>query len=207
MSDSGAPKRKRLSDILRGNQQQEIEKLWNETEAAADLGPLPRGEYLAEVHSIEATEAQTGTPGVTLTFRIIEGEYKGRRIWHTVWITKNALKFAKRDLAKLGIREFAQADQPLKARIICKLDLVLKTDDKDRKKNEVRNFDVKRLEPLQTDPFAEEPPVDKGDAWEPPGRAGDEMFPPEGDDNMGPYREGLLTCTQRCYTASESSGR
>jgi hypothetical protein len=183
------PSRKRLTDILHGSSPDALKKAWTETEAAPDMGPIPGGEYVAEVFAGELSESRSGTPGCKVTFRIIEGDYRGRRVWLDLWLTPDALRYTKRDLLKLGVTDLEQLDKPMPKGIVCKLDVVLRTDDRGKKKNEVRTFEVLRIEPPKPDPFAVDPEDNRGDAWEPPAR-GDTLFPVNGVADAGPYQEG-----------------
>src|SRR5262245_35874352 len=94
--------RRKLSDILRpDNGRDALEKSWAATEAAGDFAPLPPGEYACRLVSGELFNAKSGTPGYKICFEVAEGEHAGRRVWHDVWLTAQALPMAKRDLAKL----------------------------------------------------------------------------------------------------------
>jgi hypothetical protein len=58
-------------------------RLWDKTEAAGDLAPLPAGEYIAHVIGGELfTSQEKGTPGYKLAFRVCEGEHVGRLSVH-----------------------------------------------------------------------------------------------------------------------------
>ena len=81
-----------------------VSRQWKKTAAAADFAPLPPGEYVAHITGGELYASKTkGTPGYKLSFKVIEGEFAGRRFWHDLWLTPAALPMAKRDLAKLGV--------------------------------------------------------------------------------------------------------
>ena len=107
--------RKKLSDILRGDFRNKLQKAWDDTKAADDFGaPLPAGEYIARIADGNATTARTtGTPGYKLTFKVLDGDHAGRLFWHDVWLTDAALPMAKRDLGKIGVTSLDQLDQPL----------------------------------------------------------------------------------------------
>jgi hypothetical protein len=170
------PERRKLTDILRGNDRDDLARAWDQTEAAADLGPLPRGQYIATILSGEPTTSRKDTPGYKLTFQVLEGDYAGRRFWHDLWLTKAALPMTKRDLLKLGVRSLDQLDRPLPQGIRCHVRLTLQRDDDGGERNRVQSFEVVGIDP--PDPFA---PADdaaaddadgaeegRGDAWEPP---------------------------------------
>lgn len=155
MSDHHNPKRK-LRDILAGNTD-DIRRQWDQTEAAAEYGPLPGGTYEAHVDRIELHNAKTGTPGAKLVFKVADGEHAGRLIWHDCWITPAALPQTKRDLAKLGIMSMDQLESKTipPGRIRCAVRLALRTEDDGTQRNRVIRFDVLRVDdPPPPDPFA-----------------------------------------------------
>lgn len=146
--------RKSLSEILAGagKDTDALEKAWGETQAATDFGPLPKGDYEAVVTHGELFAARTGTPGYKLTFEVCEGDFKGRKFWHDLYLTPAALPIAKRDLAKIGITELQQLERPLPARFRCQVKIALRREDDGSERNRVTHFDCSGLE--APDPFA-----------------------------------------------------
>lgn len=142
---------RKLSEILRkANTSSGIESLWGSTKAASDYGPLPTGEYTANIVAGEAIEGRTnGTPGYRLTFVVVDGDFSGRRFWLDLWFTEKALPQAKRDLAKIGVTELEQLDKPLPAVFRCTVKLGLRRDD-EYEVNHVRRFEV--LEAIRREP-------------------------------------------------------
>ena len=147
-------KRKKLADILRESSRDVIEKAWSDTQAAKETGPLPAGEYVAKIIAGELFESRHGTPGYKLTFRVVEGDYVGRRFWAEVWLTPAALPMAKRDLAKLEINSLDQLEKPLPQGIRCNVKLALRRDDYGNEHNRVQLFTVIGIDPPEVDPFA-----------------------------------------------------
>ncbi len=153
-----------LSDLLTpnggdGNLPADLQQLWQTTEAARELKPLPAGTYEAVLESTAMTSSRRGTPAVRLVFRIEAGEHAGRRLRYDAWLTPRAMGFAKRDLAKLGIASLDQIGRPLPGTIVCKLRVALRRDDGGQEFNRINNFDVTRVDPLtlpERDPFAPE---------------------------------------------------
>jgi hypothetical protein len=128
---------------------------FDNTVAADDLGPLPRGTYVAVVSKFERTTAKTGTTGYTVTFTVIEGAHTGRRLWRTLYNTPAARPYTKRDLLKLGIDSAAKLDAPFPAnRLVCKVVAVVRKDDDGIEKTEVKEFTVLRVQEPTADPFA-----------------------------------------------------
>ena len=145
--------RKSLSDILAGNQSStDLSKAFDSTAAAGEYAPLPKGQYHAVITNGQLFTARTGTPGYKLTFEVLDGDHKGRKFWHDLWLTPAAMSHAKRDLAKLGITSLRQLDYPLPARFLCDVKLVLKRNDGGDEYNQVKSFDVTGVE--APDPFA-----------------------------------------------------
>src|SRR4051794_20028649 len=95
--------RKRLSDIING-ESASFQAAWDETEAAADPTPIPKGEYLLLVLSgMPFNSRGKNTPAYRLEFQVADGPYAGRRLRHDIWLTRDAMAMSKRDLAKFGI--------------------------------------------------------------------------------------------------------
>ncbi len=146
----------RLTDIVsNGSGDDHLKKLYEDTEAAGEIGPLPKGEYIAHIVSGELERSRTsGTPGYKLTFRVIEGNCTGRRFWLDCWLTPAALPQTKRDLTKLGIVKLEQLESPLPRFIRCKCKLALRQDDDGTERNRVTSFEVIRIDKPEDDPFA-----------------------------------------------------
>ena len=145
---------KSLSDILHENFDS-VKATWNSTNPAEDFGPIPKGTYAADLVSGELFQSEQGTPGYKMVFEIAEGEYRGRKVWHDLWLTAAAIPMAKRDLGKLGIMEIDQLDQPLPAVFICRIKVSLRKDDTGDEFNKVRSFEVLRVKQREKDAFDE----------------------------------------------------
>jgi hypothetical protein len=146
---------RKLSDILSNGAAHNLCQQWKETEAAVEFEALPTGEYVAHIIAGECINGRTNnTPGYRLTFRVLEGPYNGRQLWHDIWLTAAALPMAKRDLAKVGVNALEELDRPLPARIRCRVMLALWRDDNGAQFNRVRRFDVICIDTPEQDPFA-----------------------------------------------------
>lgn len=166
--------RRSLSDILpaASGGGDDILDRFDTTAAADDLGPLPRGTYIAVAVSGGLTTATTGTSGYTVEFRVMEGDHTGRRVWKTWYLTQAALPYSKRDLAKLGLDSKAKLTAPFPAeRLVCKLVLTVRTRDDGTAANEVKDVSVVRVQEPVADPFAP-PDLDRADP-----QTGDTDFP------------------------------
>lgn len=145
--------RKRLSDILHGQSRDALAKQWHNTEAAKDLEPLPKGEYVFRILSGELFTSKQGTPGYKLVLEVTEGEQEGRRCWHDVWLTQAALPLAKRDLGKIGVTDLEQLERPLPAGILVRAKVALRKNDDGSENNRIVRFEPAGIE--------------QGDAYEP----------------------------------------
>jgi hypothetical protein len=134
--------RKSLVDVLTGTSRDELARQFSETEAAGDMLPVPRGTYRCRVVDGELVTSKGGTPGYSLTFGVDAGEHKGRKLWHTAWLTPAALPMTKRDLAKLGVTSLDMLDRPLPLGIVCDVKVVLRVDDDGVERNRVVSFVV-----------------------------------------------------------------
>jgi hypothetical protein len=150
------PPRKSLVDVLNGTSRAELARQFDEAEAAGDMLPLPRGTYRARVTDGELVTSKSGTPGYTLTFIVTDGEHKGRKLWHTAWLTQAALPMTKRDLAKLGVTSLDMLERPLPTGFVCDVKVVLRVDDDGVERNRVVSFDVVDVlaDPTADDDFA-----------------------------------------------------
>lgn len=145
-----------LSDILAAGGGDNIRDLWDSTDAAGELGPLPPGEYTADIIGGELETSRTkSTPGYKMTFAVVEPDgFAGRRFWHDCWLTPAALPQTKRDLAKIGVQSLDQLERPLPARIRCRVKLALRRDDDGNERNRVRTFEVIGIVEPERDAFA-----------------------------------------------------
>jgi hypothetical protein len=151
--------RKKLSDILQQNADRDtLASLWKTTAAAAEFAPLPIGEYTFRIVAGELSASKRGTPGYKLTLEVTEGEFEGRCVWHDFWLTPAALPMTKRDLAKIGVQNLEQLEQPLPPGILLKGKLGLKTEDDGTERNRLTRFEFIGIE--------------KGDAFEPTDEGG-----------------------------------
>jgi len=152
--------RKRLSDILPRADRENLDRLWETTEAADDLGPLPAGTYSCRIADGALFTAKSGTPGYKIAFEIIDGDHTGRRAWHDVWLTPAAMGMAKRDLIKIGITHPDQLERPLPRGMLETVKLALRRDDNGTEFNRVKDFKITGIEAIESDPFA---PTDASD--------------------------------------------
>ena len=142
---------------------------------AGEFRPVPRGVYVCHATKGELESSRSkSTPGYKVEFTVIDGDFKGRKLWLDCWLTPAALPQSKRDLAKLGITSPAQMEQPLPKWIRCHITAVVRRDDDGIERNKVPTFDAVGIDQPEADAFAPKPP---GEAAEPPSEA-DTYFDP-----------------------------
>jgi hypothetical protein len=107
--------------------------------------------------------SKSGNPGYSLAFTVSDGEHKGRKVWHTAWLTPAAMPMTKRDLAKLGVTSLDMLEQPLPAGFVCSVKVALRVDDDGVERNRVVSFNVVELlnDPTADADFASPPPLGK----------------------------------------------
>lgn len=174
-------KSKSLSDIVHGNERDSLARAWDETEAATSFDPLPTGTYEARVVSGELINSKSGTPGFEMKFRVLEGEFKDRLFWTTLWLTPAALPMAKRDLAKLGVTALEQLERPIPPGIRVRLKVALRKDDNGAEYNRVKAFEVLGVDSIEDEAFPPHEVDDQGD--EPNVAEDDEPEPPDQDSS------------------------
>ena len=141
---------RKLSDILNGQSREELARLFDETEAAPDFAPVPAGTYEVDLVHGELCQSQKGTTGYTLHLVVADGEFKGRKIWHTLWISEKAVRFSKRDLKKFGIHSLSQCEQPVPRGIYCTISVVVHTEDDGSTRNNVTKIEGGGIRPDPT---------------------------------------------------------
>lgn len=135
-------KPKKFSEIVQ-DERAELTAEFAKAAPASELEPLPRGVYRCVLEAGELTETtRNQTLNVQLTFRVIDGQYAGRRFWHAIWVTPAAMGMAKRDLAKLGVSSLEQLDGGIAGGHECEVHLSLRKDDAGDEYNRVRKFTV-----------------------------------------------------------------
>jgi hypothetical protein len=156
--------RKSLVDVLNGGAaRDELARQFDEAEAAGDMLPLPRGTYRCRLTDGELVTSKGGTPGYTLSFAVDDGEHKGRKVWHTAWLTPAAMPMTKRDLLKLGVKTLDVLERPLPAGFVCDVKVALRADDDGVERNRVVSFTVVEVlvDPTGDTDFASPMPADK----------------------------------------------
>lgn len=144
----------RLTELLAGSGQPDLTAQWDSTDAAAERELLPPGTYRCSVVRGElGKHPKTQTPRYSIAFEVSDGPHAGQTIYHDAWLTPAALPQTKRDLAKLGVVDVSQLEQPVPPGIVCDVVVVVRTSDGGDQRNAVRRFDfVRRDDDAMDDP-------------------------------------------------------
>ncbi len=157
-----------------------LKQSWANTQAAA-YDPLPPGIYRCLVAEGRLFNSQSnGTPGYKLILQVLDGPHAGRRLWHDIWLTPDAMARAKYELGEFGITDLDQLEQPLPVGLIVEVVVTLRTGDDGLHYNKIRSLKAippaapvndfarrRRPTPRRTEPRADD--IDPGSAsasWE-----------------------------------------
>jgi hypothetical protein len=85
---------------------------WKEAQPAEEgsFDPIPPGNYDCIVVDAKLTESMSGNIGLNVQFEVLNGEYEGRYIYHTFWVTSKNIPYVKRDMGILGYSPNSAAD-------------------------------------------------------------------------------------------------
>lgn len=67
-----------------------------------NFDPVPAGDYLVEIEKFEETTSTSGNQMIKATFKIVEGEYEGRKIFDNYVLNQNSLWKLKSLFVALG---------------------------------------------------------------------------------------------------------
>ena len=143
-----------LREILSKNDRKAIEDTWASTSAAEDYSPIPRGNYNAKLLKLKTGQIPNGKPYVKQIFQIEDGEFCGRRVQMTLWLTTPAMPYTKRELSKIKILQLEELENPIPKHFICRIYVVKEKQNDGREFNNVKSFNVLSFEPEEADPFA-----------------------------------------------------
>ncbi len=103
---------------------------------------MPAGTYRTKVVASELRTSRNETPAYTLQHEIVQGEHVGRILYQDFWLTKKALPMSKRDLAKFQIGNPSQLEKPIPKFFVCRVKVVLRTSDVQRRVEPDCKFEV-----------------------------------------------------------------
>ena len=122
----------------------------NTVEPNVAFEPVPAGKYIAVIIDSELKATKSGNGQfLELTFEIIEGEYKGRKVWDRLNIdnpSQKTVEIARRNLSAIcrAVNVMQPQDSvdlhnlPLEINVKCK-----KRDDSDEISNEIKGYATK----------------------------------------------------------------
>jgi hypothetical protein len=156
-------RRPRLGEIARGGVEGvlALKGAWANTQASAS-DPLPPGSYKCLAAEGRLFNSQSNsTPGYKLVLQVLDGPHAGRRLWHDLWLTPDALARTKYELGELGITDLDQLEEPLPVGRIVEVVVARRLGDDGLPFNKVRS--IKAISPAApVDDFA--PPPEAGTA-------------------------------------------
>jgi hypothetical protein len=129
-------------DIVRGNID-DLQQAFDESVRTGGRSVIPAGTYRCLVVEGRLDRARTGTGTFKITFEVVEGPHTGRKVWHDIWLTPDALRVSGHELAQLGfqsIRELGERSLPVE--MLATVTVVVRVDDDGTERNRVRSFKV-----------------------------------------------------------------
>jgi len=100
-----------------------------EKEEIIEFDEIPDGKYNVNVDKVELSESKAGKPMLKWTFKIIAGDFKGRKMWKYNMIEAEKLSWLKKDLAKAGMKlaKLSELEGQLESLLDTKLEITKKT--------------------------------------------------------------------------------
>jgi hypothetical protein len=155
----------KLRNIIAAAGEKSLAAAWGQTAKANEFGVLPVDWYVCHITEGKNHSSRKGTLAYVLTFQVIEGPYKDRKVWLELWITAAAAPSTKRDLEKLGVPVNDLATMldwldthELPQGIRCKVRLGLRNDSDDGvPRNRVLSFEVLGHDAPPANPFPPAP--------------------------------------------------
>jgi hypothetical protein len=68
-----------------------------------DMAPVPAGVYKVQVSDVKDEVSKNDNPMLVWEVQIIDGDFKGRKLWTRTVLTPKSLWFLKRVLSALGV--------------------------------------------------------------------------------------------------------
>src|SRR5207248_2208729 len=105
---------------------------FDNAEPAPDFQPLPAGVFPAKIVSGSLTQTKKGADCYRMTFEVVEGEQRGRRVTRTWVFSERAVAYAKRDLKEFGLlnsNHLLEPFPPPGVEIFCRLIIALQRGD------------------------------------------------------------------------------
>jgi hypothetical protein len=97
---------------------------------ATELQPLPNGDYKVAIMESEMKQSKTGGEYLALEYQVLDGEFKGRRLWQNLNLKNanaTAVEIARAELSAIchavGVMRPGDSSQlhnrPMMAKVIC----------------------------------------------------------------------------------------
>jgi len=86
---------------------------WKESQPAEEgsFDPLlPPGNYDCLVVDSHLTESMSGNIGLNVQFEALKGDFEGRYLYHTFWVTTKNIPYVRRDMGILGYSPSSASD-------------------------------------------------------------------------------------------------
>lgn len=75
-----------------------------------DFSPLPENRYNVKVEKAEVKKASTGTTMISAEFVVIDGDFKGRKLWNNFTLTPKAYVYLYNFLKAAGSKMISNED-------------------------------------------------------------------------------------------------
>lgn len=75
-----------------------------ESAKGAGFDLIPVGRYVVRITKAECKTFNSGTEGINVDLEIQSGDYKGRKLWDTLYLTKKALPMTRAKIEAAGIK-------------------------------------------------------------------------------------------------------
>ena len=118
-------------------------------EPNAPFEPIPAGVYVAQITDSEIKESKAGHEYLALTFEVLDGEFKGRKLWDNLNLSnpnETTKQIAERTLSSIvrsafghpaAIRDSSELhNKPLKVRV------VIQKDEQYGDKNQIKGYEA-----------------------------------------------------------------
>ena len=79
-------------------------------DSGGDFQALPAGRYTLKAEAAEVKSSAKGNSMISVTFKVVGGDYANRKLWHNFTLTEKALPFLTRFLKAAGSDIFEEED-------------------------------------------------------------------------------------------------
>jgi hypothetical protein len=75
-----------------------------QSETKKEYTPLPDGKYDAIVETVFVAKSKTDKEYIDFTLKVVDGEFKNRKIFDKKWLTEKALPYTRKELDAVGVK-------------------------------------------------------------------------------------------------------